>query len=260
MAFTERPYAPRYSGNLFPQAVKWLLIINVALFVLYFFADVANYGGAFYRLGLIPGDVVFNLGLWQLVTYMFLHDPTGFGHILFNMLALYMFGADLEREWGTRQFLKYYFVCGVGAGVCVVVANLLFGSSLGTRTIGSSGAIYGLLIAFGVLYPNRELLFNFLFPIKAKYFVAILGAIAFMSSFRASGGGVSHLAHLGGFVCGYLYLRSFRGTTTARRRTSKPSLQTSIRDWYTKYKRDRARKKFEVYIRKHQHDRDRYTH
>src|SRR5207244_9281421 len=113
----------------------------------------------------------------QLFTYMFLHDPGGFGHILFNMLALWMFGADLERHWGTRKFLKFYFLCGIGAGLCVVVGNYLFGNPL-TRTIGASGAIYGLLMAFGVLWPDRTVLFSFLFPIKAKYFVMIIGGIA----------------------------------------------------------------------------------
>lgn len=259
MAFAERPYAPRYSGTLFPQAVKWLLIVNVALFVINYFAELGGYGRLFHRFGLIPGDVIFNLSVWQLVTYMFLHDPGGFGHILFNMLSLWMFGADLERTWGTRFFLKFYFFCGVGAGICVVLANLVFGPSMGVRTIGSSGAVYGLLLAFGMLYPDRELLFNFFFPIKAKYFVMILGGIAFLSSFNASGGGVSHFAHLGGLLCGYLYLRNPKQRSHGRRPAGR-SLIGSAQDWIANYKRQRARKKFEVYIRKHQSDRDRYTH
>jgi membrane associated rhomboid family serine protease len=157
------------------------------------------------------------------------------------MLALWMIGSDLERDWGTRQFLKYYFLCGVGAGVCVVGANALFGT-LDTRTIGSSGAIYGLLLAYGVLYPDRILLFSFLFPIKAKYFVMILGAIAFLGSLGPSGGGVSNVAHLGGMVIGFFYLK--------RRRLSMGSLTGQIHQQYRDWKLRRAKKRFDVYLRR----------
>ncbi len=100
----------------------------------------------------------------------------GITHLLFNMLTLWMFGVQLERDWGTRRFLKYYFLCGMGAGLCDVALNAALGN-WGTRTIGASGAIFGLLLAFGVLYPNQTVLMNFLFPIKAKYLVMIYGAI-----------------------------------------------------------------------------------
>ena len=117
---------------------------------------------------------VSRLEIWQLVTYMFLHSLQSFWHILFNMLTLWMFGSPVEETWGTRRFLQYYFLCGVGAGVCVVVANLAFGDPY-QRVIGASGAIYGLLLAYGMLFPNQEVLFAFLFPIKAKYMVMIFG-------------------------------------------------------------------------------------
>jgi membrane associated rhomboid family serine protease len=257
MALSERPYNRSYIGSFFPQGVKWLLISNIALFVIYFFATVSGYGGIFDPFALVPGDVLLGLQVWQLVTYMFLHDPHGFGHILFNMLTLWMFGMDLERDWGTRRFLKYYFICGIGAGICVVVANLLFSRTLGTRTIGASGAIYGLLLAFGMLYPDRQVLFSFLFPIKAKYFVLILGAIAFMSSVGASGGGVSHVAHLGGMLFGFFFF--LRGRQK-RRSGGRTTLSGSVRNWYQDYKRQRARRKFEVYMKKRQSDRDRFVH
>ena len=112
-------------------------------------------GDLFHWFGLVPQAVVEVFAVWQLVTYMFLHDPRGFGHILFNMLTLWMFGKDLEATWGTRRFLKFYFVCGVGAGICVVIGNSLFGT-MATRTIGASGAIFGLLLAFGMLFPDRR--------------------------------------------------------------------------------------------------------
>ncbi len=235
-----------YSGGL-PTGVKWLLISNSGLFVLYYFAVRTGYGNLFNQLGLWPRAVLTLPAVWQLFTYMFLHDPFGFTHILFNMLALWMIGSDLERDWGTKAFLKYYFLCGVGAGVCVVVANLLFGS-MDTRTIGSSGAIYGLLLAYGVLYGDRMLLFSFLFPIKAKYFVMILGAIAFLGSFQASGGGVSYVAHLGGMVIGLIYLKGRQFNMHAL---------GSLGQQYQIWKMRRAKKRFEVYIRKrdsHKHD------
>ncbi len=228
-----------------PAGVKWLLILNCGIFVIEYLATATGYGGIFNDFGLWPRAVLTLPAVWQLFTYLFLHDPHGFSHILFNMLALWMIGAELERGWGTRQFLKFYFLCGVGAGVCVVFANALFGS-LDARTIGSSGAIYGLLLAYGVLYPDRILLFSFLFPIKAKYFVMILGAIAFLGSFGASGGTVSHVAHLGGMVFGWIYLKwPKRGT----------SVLEPISRQYHSWRRQRARKRFEVYMRRNDSDR-----
>jgi membrane associated rhomboid family serine protease len=247
-------YASRTSSfttsDFLPKGVKWLLISNIGLFLLYFFAVRSGLSYIFYPFGLVPAHVVGSFSIWQLFTYMFLHDPYGFGHILFNMLTLYMFGADLERAWGRREFLKFYFLCGVGAGICVVVANLLAGTS-GTRTIGASGAIYGLLLAFGVLYPDRTVLFSFLFPIKAKYFVMIIGAIAFLSSLGASEGSVSHFAHLGGMVFGYAYLKGL-----GRRWTFGSKLQHAYQEWRIQ----RAKRKFQVYMRKHDSDRGPFVH
>jgi membrane associated rhomboid family serine protease len=238
------------SADYFPAAVKWLLISNIALFVTYFVAVRSGMAAVFHPFGLIPADVLQSFALWQLFSYMFLHDPMGFGHILFNMLTLWMFGADLERAWGRQAFLRFYFLCGVGAGVCVVIANLFVGS-LNTRTIGASGAIYGLLLAFGVLYPERVVLFSFLFPIKTKYFVMIIGAIAFLSSFGASGSGVSHVAHLGGMGFGYLYLRGFGRNW---------NFIAPARRLYQQWKLERAKRKFQVYLRKRKSDGGPYVH
>jgi membrane associated rhomboid family serine protease len=256
MALSERPYHRSYIGSFFPQGVKWLLISNIAVFILYFFADRFGAGRLFEPFALVPYDVLFGLQVWQVVTYLFLHDPRGFGHILFNMLTLWMFGMDLERDWGTRRFLKYYFICGIGAGICVVIANLLFSQTLRTPTIGASGAIYGLLLAFGMLYPDRQVLFSFLFPIKAKYFVMILGTIAFMSSFYANSG-VSNVAHLGGMLFGFFFFLKGR---RKRRPGATTTWSGSVRNWYQDYKRQRARRKFEVYMKKRGSDRDRFVH
>ncbi len=240
-----------YSSGYFPPAVKWLLVSNVAVFLVQFFG-VAFSGRDPLRpwFGLAPWQVLGQAYLWQLATYLFLHG--GVMHILFNMFTLWMFGAELERDWGTRGFLRYYFLCGIGAGICVIAANLMVGD-LYTRAIGSSGAIYGLLMAYGVLYPDRTVLFSFLFPIKAKYFVMIIGAVAFLGSFGAAGSGVSHVAHLGGMLFGYVYLK----TRLRRRRLARASWATSLREWYRQWKIRRARRKFEVYLRKH--DRDRWV-
>lgn len=239
------------------MAVKWLLISNIALFVLYFFSVVAGLGRLWEPFALNPSDVLGSFQVWQLVTYLFLHDPLGFGHILWNMLGLWMFGADLERHWGRDEFLKYYFLTGVGAGVCIVIASVLFESQRGTVTIGSSGALFGLLLAFGYLFPDREVLLSFIIPIKAKYFVMIFGAIAFMSTFHPSSG-VSNIAHISGMVIGFLYLRTKK---PARRPAyGRVSTGDSLRQKYKEWKIQRARRKFEVYMRKRENDRDRFVH
>jgi membrane associated rhomboid family serine protease len=220
--------------------VKWLLIVNIGIFVLEFIANATGHGRILSDLELWPRAVLTLPAIWQLFTYMFLHDPRGFGHILWNMLTLWMIGSDLERDWGTKFFLKYYFLCGVGAGFCVVIANVIAGN-LDTRTIGSSGALFGLLLAYGILYSERVLLFGFLFPIKAKYFVMILGAISLLGSFGPSGGGVSYVAHLGGMAIGFLYLKRFRFSLGWA-----GALGRQYRNW----KHRRAKKRFEVYMRR----------
>ena len=236
-------------GGYFPRGVKWLLIVNFAIFVfLFFFGIMAPMAarGALDLLGLRASAFIRG-AVWQPFTYMFLHDPGGFGHILFNMLTLWMFGADLERDWGLERFLKYYLVCGVGAGLCDVAVNLVLGAGV-ISTIGSSGAIYGILLAFGLLYPTRTVYFSFLFPIQAKYFVLIMGLIAFMSSFnRASA--VSNVAHLGGMLFGFLYLRS---------RLRLGGLHWDVFTRFQRWRRRRTRQKFQVYMRKLDQDRDRH--
>src|SRR2546430_13649465 len=226
-------------AGYFPLAVKWLLISNTAIFVLCFLFPSRS---VFQWFSLSPEMVLKQFAVWQLVTYMFLHG--GIGHILFNMLALWMFGMDLERDWGTRRFLKYYFLCGIGAGICDVAVNALVGN-WGTHTIGASGAIFGLLLAFGVLYPNTTVLFFFIFPMKAKYMVMIVGGIAFLGALHVNSG-VSNIAHLGGMAFGYAYLRM---------RFIRIDLGYFQRE-YNAWKLRRAKKRFQVYLRKHGSDRD----
>jgi len=187
----------KFSGGGITPAVKILLIANVSVFIFQSFLD--------YRFilifGLVPQLVWKELYIWQLFTYQFLHG--GLFHLLFNMLALWMFGCDLERQWGSRFFTKYYFVSAVGGGIL----NAVLMPSQMVPSIGASGGIYGILLAYGLTYPNRTVYFYFLFPIKMKHFVMIIGAISLYSSITASQTGIAHLAHMGGMVFGYIYLR-----------------------------------------------------
>lgn len=180
-------------------AVKWLLIVNIAVFV--FQQPFLGGPALLWIFGLVPQRVWNELHVWQLFTYQFLHF--GLFHLLFNMLALWMFGCDLERAWSTRFFLKYYWVSAVGGGLCV----LFLEPNQGIPTIGASAGIYGVLLAYGRLYPNNVIYLYLLIPIRMKYFVLIIGAIAFFSSISPGNSGISHLGHLGGMAFGYVYLR-----------------------------------------------------
>lgn len=182
-------------------AVKFLLITNAAVFVLQTLLSAGTDYRLEYYFGLVPPLVLGELYLWQLFTYQFLHG--GIFHILFNMLAVWMFGCDLERRWGSTFFLRYYFISVIGGGLL----NTLFVPAQMGPSIGASAGVYGILLAYGLIYPNRIVYFYFLFPIKMKHFVWIIGAIALYSAVAAGQSGIAHLAHLGGMVFGYLYLR-----------------------------------------------------
>jgi membrane associated rhomboid family serine protease len=219
-------------GPLTP-AIKALVAANVAAFVVSLVVPAIKLA-----FGLNPSDIFGRLYVWQPITYMFLHE--GIFHILFNMLALWMFGVELERTWGSRYFLKYYFVCGVGAAMTTVVLSFLpgtFGQQLYySLTIGASGAVYGILLAYALYFPNRPIYMYFVFPIPAKYFVAIIGAISLLSSMSGPGGGIAHTTHLGGLVAGYLYLK--RGRI---------HLLSEIKYHYVKWRISRTRRRFDVY-------------
>jgi len=233
----------------FPPGVKWLLISNVAIFLLGYFAGLLGWDRPLALLVLQPSEVLGKLYIWQLATYMFLHG--GFGHIIWNMLGLWMFGADLERLWGTRRFLNFYFFCGIGAGVCVVVFNyLLPWGNPHVGTIGASGAIFGILLANAVLFPDRTILWGFLIPIKMKWFVLIIGVITFVSSFQVNTG-VSEFAHLGGLLFGYIFLKKPRGGY---------DYLGPLQKQYKQWKIQRAKRKFEVYLRKQGSNRDPWVH
>ncbi len=216
-------------------AVKLLIIANVGAYLLTLVAPSAVIG----MFGLTPSAVLEQAQIWQLGTYLFVHSTASFGHILFNMLAVWMFGVELERRWGTPFFLKFYFVCGIGAGLCTIIAAFLpFDATARlyyTTTIGASGAVYGLLMAWALLFPHREILFMFIFPLKARVFVTIIGAIAFLSALNAGGGPVANIAHLGGLLAGWLYLQGPGG------------LLMELRRQIARRRMDRMRRRFDVH-------------
>src|SRR5215471_4928581 len=234
---------PRYQyrrssfSSYFPTGIKWLLISNTVVFLIWTLGPIGFQQDVLTYFAL--NKVISIRLVWQLFTYLFLHGSVM--HLVFNMLALWMFGSPLESDWGRQRFLRYYFICGVGAGLFDLVLNLLLGG--GRPTIGASGAIYGVLLAFGVCYPEQTVLMNFLFPIKAKYMVAIYAAIALYSSLGSGNTGVSNIAHLGGMIVGFVYLKSRLPRTGIRM----PDIGGAYRQW----KLDRANRKFQVYMKKH---------
>lgn len=201
-------YRPSPFGGFkfFPPVIKTLLISNVALFLL------AVFFGMF-RIGSIPLAAIINyvfalypigegFQVWQLVTYMFMHG--GFTHLFFNMFALWMFGMELENEWGSKKFLLYYMVCGIGAGISNLFVGPLFGPA--GPTVGASGAIYGVLLAFGLMYPDRPIFVYFLLPIRARYFVLLYIVLEVYAGVTGSSDGIAHFAHLGGAAVGFIFL------------------------------------------------------
>ena len=237
---------PRYRevslsfGPPLSRAVKSLIIVTSAIFVLtYIPAQLFGWVYPYAFFGLRPYDVTHHLFVWQLVTYMFLHG--GFFHILFNLFALWMFASDLERLWGGRRFLFYFFLTGIGAGLF----SVLLEPSAITTTIGNSGAIYGVLLAYGLIFPDRPIFLWLIIPVKAKWFVLIIGAIEFVGSFSTPGSGISHVAHLGGMLFGFVYLRG-------------GGLSYRVQVRYHEWQRARLRRKFEVYMRARKDDAGRW--
>ncbi len=178
--------------------VKRLMIANGIVWLLQMLIGKELY----FWFGLVPNQVFSKFFIWQFFTYMFLHG--GFLHILINMFMLWMFGCEVERNWGSREFFKYYVLCGVGAGFF----HLLFNATSPIPVVGASGAIYGVLIAFVLLYPDRILIFfPFFIPLKAKYWAMIFAGISLLMGFLGGRDGIAHFAHLGGMLIGFVYIK-----------------------------------------------------
>jgi membrane associated rhomboid family serine protease len=199
-------------------------------------------------LALIPVSVMHGK-VWQVVTYSLLH--ASFSHVFFNMLTLWFIGAYLERDWGPRKFIECYVFCVIGAALVTIAVSYthFLGADPSTGTVGASGGIFGLLMAFGILYADQEMyLFPLPFRIKAKYLVGIWVVVAIIAVFEPSQGGVAVFAHLGGLLFGFLFVKLFppRGLSYAA-----SERYFSMRNSYYRWKRKRAARKFEVYMRDH---------
>ena len=191
----------RGSTNSIPNGVKLLLILNTIVFLMVEISGM-QFELFYSNFGLVPAKVWASFMIWQPITYLFLHG--GFIHLLFNMFVLWMFGKDLEFNWGFIPFLKYYFACGIGAGIITSI----FGWNSFIPVIGASGAVYGLLLAYGLTYPNRLVYLYGIFPIKVKFMVIAMGVIAFFASMTSINSTVSHITHIAGMVVGFIYLQS----------------------------------------------------
>jgi membrane associated rhomboid family serine protease len=207
MTFYDRTYRLGFGGGL-TSAVKYLLIANVAIFLVKIIAGMMFDGGETFintAFGMVPGRIFSHFPIWQFFTYMYIHgDPW---HLIINMFFLWMFGCEVERTLGTREFFKYYTICGIGAGFFHLLFN--FGSQI--PVVGASGAIFGVMAAFAVLFPERviTLLLFLVLPvqIKAKYLVMIFAGIQLLYGIFGGSDGVAYFAHLGGMVVGFVYLK-----------------------------------------------------
>ena len=228
---------------LTPVVTK-LSILNVAIWIV----GVLILQGWFeihslkFWFGLVPDKVILDFHVWQFATYMFIHSA-GVFHLLFNMLFLWFLGSELEQLWGKRFFLTYYLVCGVGAALIYTAGAFIYylitnqDQPLGIPVVGASGAIYGILLAYGILFGDRIIYFFGIFPMKAKFFVMILGGMDFLMLMNAGmNSKVANLAHLGGIIAGYLFLvfyprirdRWLRRQTKARGRNLKLVVDNDI--------------------------------
>ena len=238
----------------FTRAVTWLLGINTAIFLLIGLLGMLRVPAesfADFYLGLVPAYVVQHGWIWQVLTYSFIHF--GFMHWFGNMLGLWMFGASIEQAWGSRRFLELFFLGVLGAAVTTVA--LSYAHILGNPfqpTVGASGGVFAVLMAFGMLFADNEIMMiPFPFLIKAKYFIGILIVVT-LALAMTGGGNVAYVAHLGGLLFGYLYVK--RGLKPAMVNLNVSERYYGLRNAYYRWKRKRAAKKFEVYMR--QHDRD----
>ena len=198
------PAEASYKPQLFTDAIKALVSINFGIYLL---QSLSGKEDVFFKLfGLVPNLFLSELMLWQPFTYMFFHAPfyssVGISHILLNMLGLWVFGRELEQAWGKKKFLKYYFITGIGSGLITYI----FQMSSDNPVIGASGAVYGILLAYGISYPNRMLYIWGLIPVRSMWLVIIMGAIAFFG-LLGNADGISHVTHISGMLIGYFLLK-----------------------------------------------------
>ena len=190
-----------------PPAIQALILTNVIAYLGQSLSE-----GLTGALALWPiGSGAF--GPWQVVTYAFLHGSVS--HLVFNMLGLWMFGTELEHVWGQRRFVTFYFASVLAAALTQIAVNVVMG---GGPTVGASGGLFGLLLAFAMLFPNRTILLFFVIPMKAKWLALLYGVLELYQGVYVMNSGVAHFAHLGGMLGGYLTLRYWRGQAPFGRR------------------------------------------
>lgn len=205
--------------------VKFFLISGVVCFVIQQTVDLYFGGNLLHVFGLVPAAIIFKMYFWQLFTYVFLHGDVL--HLLLNLLMLAFIGAELEALWGSVRFLKYYFFCAMSAGIFYLLMQLVFWKNTGIYTpmVGASAGIYGLLLAYGLIFGERVFLFMLFFPMKAKHFIWILAGVEFLTTAFSVRGGVSSIAHLGGMLAGFCYLL-VRATWQLRKNRKKEAKNT----------------------------------
>jgi len=198
LSLQDSSYSPNTQFTIFPPAVKHLIIINLLCFLV---LNTPTIGEVMFVFGALWPIDSGRFEVWQLVSYMFLHADLW--HIFFNLFALWIFGQAIENYWGTKRFTAYYFLTGIGAALIH-----MWISGGGAPTIGASGAVFGILLAFGMMFPERYIMLLIPpIPIKAKYFVAIFGGIELFFGVTGTRTGIAHFAHLGGMVVGFLLIR-----------------------------------------------------
>jgi membrane associated rhomboid family serine protease len=212
-----RPSFFRGGFSFFPPVIKTLIVSNIVVFLFLMFGGVYSIGGTNLSNIIMRFFALMPLGWgflpWQLVTYLFLHG--GFFHLFFNMFILWMFGMELENMWGSKKFLAFYLICGIGAGLIHMVISPIFASV--APTIGASGAVYGVLLAFAMMFPDRMIFLYFLFPVKAKYFVGFLIIFGLFMGISGTQDGVAHFAHLGGALVAFIYILADRDRIPVKR-------------------------------------------
>jgi len=232
----------RIGGPLTP-AVKVLLIVNFSIFLIQQVTKLAFPGLPEYVFGLSHNGIMYNHFIWQLFTYMFLHS--GWLHIIFNMLGLWMFAGELEQTWGTKFFVKFYLLSGLGAGFFIALLNAFMAlkspAFASAPTLGASGALYALLLAYGILWPNREVLIWFILPIKMKYMVLFFGIFEFfgtLNSMAGIEGNVSHIGHIGGLITGFIILKIAAGRKNRFRKNKLAFFPGLLRSFRLRRKRN----------------------
>lgn len=247
-------YRGRTLSLSFPPFTYWVKRIIIACVAIYFLqvvlgAVAPTAASYLITFGALIPIAVLHGWIWQIVTYSLLHGSVM--HVLINMLMLWMFGAQEEMDWGRQKFLEFYLFCVAGAALTTIAVaySPIPGVSPVTPTIGASGGIYGILMAFGMLYGDREIfMFPLPFMMKAKYMVAIMIFLVVIATFQPSQGGVANFAHLGGLLFGFLYVKFVprRGLMFGA-----SERYFSLRNSYYRWRRRRAARKFEVYMRQH---------